>query len=199
MNRDYLIKELVTKRLILKKGKEKDYLSVYEYDFTKLKDFDGMIEYAEQDVKSIKKSFKKGEDYFFKVCEKNHMFDWIIYLNDTPIGNILADRENLKENKIEITINIHPNYWNKGYATEAIDAVIDFLVEKSYDKIIIRYLEGDTKVKHISEKLGFKPYDITYDAIIFEKNYLDEYQVIMLKDEWLSKTGKINIVDKVLL
>ncbi len=198
MNRDYLVKALFTKRLILKKGHEKDYLSVYEYDFTKLKDFDGMIEYAEQDVKSIKKSFRKGEEYFFKVCEKNHMFDWIIYCNDVPVGNILADQEDLVENKIEITINVHPDYWNKGYATEAINAVIDFLVEKSYDKIIIRYLEGDTKVKHISEKLGFKPYDITKDVAVFDKSYLDEYQVVMLKDDWLSKTGKLKIVNKVL-
>ncbi len=196
---NYDIVNLKTKRLILGKGTEEDYLKVYEYDFSKLRDLDGIIEYVKNPVKEIKKSFKKGQDYFFKQCKKNHMFDWIIYKKGVPIGNILADLEDIADKKIEITINIHPSNWNKGYATESIDKVIDYLMNSGYDKVILRYLDGDSKIKHISEKLGFKPYLINENVYKLGNEYLDEFQVVMYKDDWFSKTGKLNIIGKVLL
>lgn len=195
---NYEIALIKSKRLVLKKGTMTDYLKVYEYDFTKLRDIDGIIEYVKSSSDEIIKSFKKGDEYFFKQCKKNHMFDWIIYHKGAPIGNVLADQEDLNNKSIEITINIHPSYWNKGYATESLNKVIDYLMVTGYDKVIIRYVDGDVKVKHICDKLGFKPYLINKDAVLIGNDMADSYSVIMTKDEWLSKTGKINIINKVL-
>ncbi len=195
---NYEIMLIKTKRLILKKGTMTDYLKVYEYDFTKLRDIDGIIEYVKSSSDEIIKSFKKGDEHFFKQCKKNHMFDWIIYYKKTPIGNVLADQEDLSNKSIEITINIHPSSWNKGYATETLNKVIDYLMGIGYDKIIMRYVDGESKIKHICEKLGFKPYLINKDSFAISNDKLDEYIVIMTKEDWFSKTGKITIVNKVL-
>lgn len=192
MEHGYKIKKINTKRLVLKKGNEEDYLNVYEYDFTKLKYMNEMIEYVKQNPRNIKKWFKKGIDNFYLECKLNHMFDWIIFYKNEAIGNILAE-ENIDDKNIEIMVNIHPNFWNKGYATEAIDNVVDYLISIGYTDIIIRYIDGDVKVKHITEKLGFKPYNIKKDAIKIENSLYDEYYVLMKKEDWLSKTGKIKL------
>lgn len=183
---------LKTKRLILNKGTIKDYLKVYEYDFKKLMCIDDMIEFEKEDEKKIKSWFRGGINKYFKKIVKAHMFDWIIYLNDDAIGNILTGDESLENNSIELVFNIHPDYWGKGYAPEAVVSVLDYLFKIGYDNIICGYVDGDTKSKRVLGKLGFKPFEIKYDAIEFEKGRLiDKYIMIMTKEDWLSRTTKI--------
>lgn len=184
---------LKTKRLTLDKGSVKDYLKVYEYDFKKLMGIGEMTEFEEQDQNKIKSWFKGGINKYYKKLIKAHMFDWIIYLGEEPIGNILTEDEDLKNNSIELVFNVHPNYWGKGYAPEAVSVVIDYLFEIGYDKIICGYLDGDIKSKRVLGKLGFKPFKIKYDAVEFEKNKLvDNYITIMTKENWFSRTAKIS-------
>ena len=38
---------------------------------------------------------------------------------DEPIGNLLMDRYDEKMKSLEISVNLHPNYWRKCYMTEA--------------------------------------------------------------------------------
>lgn len=189
---------LTTKRLVLNKGMVEDYLKVYEYDFKKLMGIEDMIEYEVQDKNKIKNWFKGGINKYYKKIVKAHMFDWIIYKDNTAIGNILTGDENLTDNSIELFFNIHPNYWGKGYAKEAATAIIDYLFEIGYDKILCGYLDGDNKSKNVLSKLGFKPYKIKYDAVEVEKNKIvDNYITIMTKEDWLSRTMKINKINKI--
>lgn len=183
---------LKTKRLTLNKGTIKDYLKVYEYDFKKLMCIDDMIEFEKQDDKKIKSWFNGGINKYFMKIVKAHMFDWIIYLNEEAIGNILTGDEDLEKNSIELVFNIHPNYWGHGYAPEAACLVIDYLFEIGYDNIICGYLEGDLKSQRVLSKLGFKPFEIKYDLVLFENNkMLDKYMMIITKEDWLSRTTKI--------
>lgn len=186
---------LETKRLMLKKGIVKDYLKVYEYDFKKLMGIDGMIEFEEQDENKIKNWFMGGINRYYKKLVKAHMFDWIVYLNGEAIGNVLTGDEDLNNNSIELVFNFHPNYWGKGYAPETVEKVLDYLFKIGYDKVICGYLDGDVKSKRVLGKLGFKPFEIRYDAVEYEKNKLvDNYITIMTKEDWLSRTQKISML-----
>ena len=183
---------LETKRLILNKGTIKDYLKVYEYDFKKLMCIDDMIEFEKEDEKRIKSWFNGGINKYFRKLVKAHMFDWIIYLDNDAIGNILTGDEDIKNNGIELIFNIHPDYWGKGYAPEAAASVLDYLFKIGYDNIICGYIDGDTKSKRVLSKLGFKPFEIKSDAVEIEKGTLaDKYVMIMTKENWLSRTTKI--------
>ena len=76
---------------------------------------------------------------------------------------------------------------------EAVSSVIDYLFEIGYDNIICGYSDGNIKAKRVLEKLGFKPYKIIKDAWKSEKgNMIDDYKTIMTKENWLSRTLKIN-------
>ena len=144
----YKTPRLKTKRLYLKRGKLKDYERVYEYDFTKLMDIDGEFEFALQDPFNI-----IGYDLYG--LENEDVIDWIIYLRRTkrPIGHITADRISESNNSIELSYNLHPDFWGKEYMREAVISVMDYLYKLGFDNIICRYSEGNKKSKRFLEKL----------------------------------------------
>lgn len=186
--------ELNTKRLKIKKGELRDFLIVYEYNFSKLTDVDDIFELEKQDLSKITKWFVGGMEKYYKKASKNHVFDWIVYLNNEPIGNILTENENLKKNSIELTFNLHPKYWGNGYMKEALDKVMEYLYSIGYEYIICSYSEGNKKTKRLVEKIGFKPYKIETDAFESKKgNKIDNYKLIMSKDDFLSRTGRIDL------
>lgn len=192
MSIDYKTKSIESDRLILSKGTLNDYLSVYEYDFGKLRDIDGEFEYCKNNLAEIEKWFKPTTEEFYLKCEKNHVFDWVIYLKDSiqPIGNIVADRENMETNGIEISFNLHPNYWGTGYMPETIIVVMNYLFELGFENIIYGYDDGNIKSKKVSEKLGFKEFRIKKSDWVKNGKPIDVYETIMAKEKWLSETEK---------
>ena len=186
---NYRTNSIRTKRLILQKGTLSDYLAVYEYDFTKLRDIDGEFEYAKQNVEEIKQWFEPDIEQFHKNNETGHIFDWIIYLkeNAVPIGNILADREDAENKEIEIAFNLHPNYWGSGYMPEAINAVLEYLFGLGYENVRSGYSDGNKKSKRVLEKTGFENCGVEKNAWVKNGNPIDDYKVVMTKSNWLCR------------
>lgn len=169
---------LETERLILKRGSEEDYQKVYEYDFTKLRNIGGEFVFVKLDPNEL-------EGFASYADRVEGVFDWIIYLKDgTPIANIVADREQKELASIELSINMHPNYWRQGYMTEALLSVLSFLFEYGFSNIIMRYDEGNFKSKNLQEKLGFELYRVNTNA--WEKNgqMITTYEMILPKEKY---------------
>ena len=154
--------KLETDRLIIDKGTIKDCMKIYEYDYNMCKGINGIDKLVKLD---IPKNFMGDDEekYYNEDCFEYEMYDWFIYLkpNRIPIGNIVADREIKDINAIEIAYNLHPDYWHKGYMTEAVKEVIKYLYSIGYDNVILTYEEGNIRSKKIIEKLGFNPYKET--------------------------------------
>lgn len=167
---------LETKRLILKRATLEDLQKVYEYNFAKLRNIAGEFEFEKKDPKSI-------EGWEKDVPET---YDWIIYLKDTntPIGNVVADREDKKIKAIELAFNTHPNYWRKGYTYEAIIEVMKFLFNNGYENILCGYDEGNYKSKSIGEKLGFIPYEKKENAWVKNDIPITHYTCILSKERF---------------
>lgn len=167
---------LETERLILKRGTYEDFVKVYEYDFTKLRDIAGEFQFVKYDPEKLR---------IYVEIEPN-TYDWIIFLKDNmePIGNIVADRERKDINSIELAYNTHPNYWRKGYTSEAIIEIMKFLFSKGYDNIISGYDEGNIKSKAIGEKLGFVPFEVKKDAWVKNGTPITSYVSILSKDRF---------------
>ena len=186
---------LKTNRLVMKMGTKEDYLRVYEYDFNKLKNIDGECKLEKQDLSKIDAWFKGGMKRYYTKIKKAHMIDWIIYHNNEAIGNILTLEENLVNKAIEISYNLHPSYWGNGFMPEALESVINYLFSTGYNSVICTYSDGNIKSKRVLEKLGFKPYKIIKDSWKSDKgNMIDDYKTIMTKEDFLSRTSKINVI-----
>ena len=75
---------------------------------------------------------------------------------NTPIGRIAIRCED-NPGVWDIGFWIHPDYWNKGYATEAARAVIEFgFVELAASRITTAHAIFNTPSKRVIEKLGFQ-------------------------------------------
>ena len=189
---NYETVELKSERLIIKKGEVKDFLKVYEYDFNKLKNVEGVCKLEKQESSKIYEWFKGGIKKYYSKIKKAHMFDWIIYLGDIPIGNVLTGEEIIDKKQIEVSFNIHPSYWGNGYMPEALSIVIEYLYLAGYESVVCTYSDGNVKAKKVLDKLGFKPYEIIKDSWKSSLgNMIDDYKTIMTKEDWFSKTGKI--------
>lgn len=192
---NYETEEIWTERLVLKRGTLDDFLKVYEYDFKKLLDVEGECKLVKKDNTDIKKSFKLGKKHYYDKCKKAHMFDWIIYLNDEPVGNIFTEDENDAINGVILAYNLHPTYWGKGYMPEALESALNYLFKVGYDNIICGYLDGNKRSRRVLEKLNFKPYKISEDVIKSNSgNLVDSYNLIMNKEDWLSRTSRLQII-----
>ena len=187
MIKHYQTLQIESERLILKKGTVNDYLTVYEYDFTNLRDIDGEFEYQKNDLEQIKKSFEPNIEQVQINNESEHIFDWVIYLKENmmPIGDMLADRENIENKEIEIAFNLHPNYWGNGYMPEAIKAVLKYLFDLGYENIKSGYSDGNVKSKRVLEKTGFEDYGVEKNAWTKNGKPIDDYKVIITKNKIL--------------
>ena len=171
-------KPLETDRLFLKRGIEEDYCKVYEYDFRKLRDINNEFELVKHDLSQI-------ADFVLESDDNLDMADWIIYLKDmAPIGNIIADRIVEDINAIEISFNLHPDFWGNGYMKEACVAVMEYLFSLGFDNILCRYSEGNIKSKKVIEKIGFKYYKTIKDAWVKNGVEITDYKTIMNKEEF---------------
>ncbi len=147
----FILPELETERLILKKGTGEDYQKVYEYDFTKLRNIGGEFEYVKNDPNVVKN--------FASFASEGDNLDFIVFLKETnePIGNVIYDRYNENDKSLEISVNLHPNYWRKGYMSEAIIVSMRYVFDNlDINKIIYGYAEENYKSKGLCEKIGFE-------------------------------------------
>ena len=167
---------LETDRLILKPGLLEDYIKVYEYDMTKLRDINDEFKYVKQDPNYIEK--------YIYPSNRSNLFDWIVYLKDTqePVGNIFAEMHSDIDNSNEIGYNIHPNYWGNEYVKEGTVAVLDYFFSLGYDKIYCGYDEGNIKSKRAMEKIGFKLDSIKENAWEKDGVAIINYRSLMTKE-----------------
>ena len=77
--------------------------------------------------------------------------------------------------EIEIGYFINPIYWNKGYATEALKAMIDYLFNIGFKRIIASYFEENIASSRVMAKSGMKPIDFTDNILYRNKNHKCRY------------------------
>lgn len=90
----------------------------------------------------------------FSQREDTAHLEYGIYLKDALIGFI--NDCGTEGDEIEIGYVIHPDYEGKGYATEAVSAVIQDLFEMGFQSIVAGYFEENTASCRVMEKCGMK-------------------------------------------
>jgi len=73
-----------------------------------------------------------------------------VYLGDTLIG-FMNDTE-ISGKTIEMGYALHPDYYNKGYATEAFGAIIDYLFSHGFDEVTAGAFEENPASIRVMQK-----------------------------------------------
>ena len=159
--------KLETKRLILKSDTIEDINLLWDCLFS---DKNAVLECNWM-------NFKTKDDFinrFNKNTElPNSVYAWTIWEKESmlPIGGISVHHQNDNELSCKIGYSIHPKYQNKGYCTEALIKVLDFLLnEVGYEKVIGECVLTNDSSKRVMEKANMK-----YDGIIVDETSKEVY------------------------
>lgn len=140
-------REIVTDRLLLREFKESDYKNMYKNWASD----DRVSKYVLWDTHKSEDVTKERINNWVSKYENPSVYNWAIELKEINevIGNISVVRGDDNKFSCEIGYCIGSSFWNKGFTTEAFNAVIEFLFkEVGFHRI---YAQHDLKNKASGE------------------------------------------------
>ena len=138
-----------TERLIidyLKDTDKEDYFKNISNNKKVLETF--VCQYAESlEDFDFSKYLGREELFAIRLKDTGRLIGIILYF-DEPVGCEIG---------CEIGYGIGPDYWNKGYATEAVQAFLKFLAEeKGIKKVYASFFTGNDASARVMQKCGMK-------------------------------------------
>lgn len=148
------IPTLETERLILRKMLVSDKDDIYAYscreDVTEFLTWSvhASVAYTQDYLRYIGQRYSVGDYFDWAVVEK---------ASGRVIGSCGFTRFDYPNDAGEIGYVFHPDYWGKGYATEAVAEVVRFgFVALKLHRIEAKYLKGNNRSCKLMERLGMK-------------------------------------------
>ena len=127
-------------------------------------------------------SYQNGDYYRWAVTEKESL---------ACIGQIAIYLVNEKNHWGELEYCIGSRFHRKGFATEAVKAVINFGFESvNFHKIQVCHKEHNIASKGVIQKCGFKYEGTLRDYFYMDGGYVSRCVYSMLRTEWESNASK---------
>ena len=118
-------------------------------------------------------------------------FRWIVELKETHdlIGTIDVSSRFIKYGSCEIGYCYSEKYWNNGYATEALQAVIKYLFEECEAELInAEFMENNPASGKVMEKAGMKFEGVLRSRVIDKNNIRNDLiNYSITKDEYFNR------------
>ena len=103
-------------------------------------------------------SAEKVEAYYNKLKSQKDRVDFLIMLNEKPIGEISLKHIDNNAKRCEMSIHLqNDKVKNKGYGTQAERLIIEYAFNKlGIKEILANSVLKNTRSQHTLEKVGFK-------------------------------------------
>jgi len=125
-------------------------------------------------IENMLKRFIDNEQYIFAIVLKE---------NNEVIGNILqCNNPNIVMNNVELGYAIGKKYWNKGYMSEALKVMIDFMFKNGVHKIYCCHFLENKASGRVMEKCNMIFEGIRKDDIYYEGRYWDTANYFIIND-----------------
>lgn len=174
---------ITTDRLIIRKFKHDDWQSVHEYTSDT-----NVMKYIPEGVftEEITKEFIKQN-----VGDQAEKFPVVLIDGNILIGHIFFDKY-FGDHTYEIGWVFNPKYYNKGYASEAAKAILQFGFENmKLHRIIATCQPQNIPSYRVMEKIGMRREGYFKKCIPNGNEWWDEYYYAILEEEW--KMVSINL------
>jgi len=173
---------LETKRLIIRPIKLDDKNEVFSYRSDReTNKYQGWIPTTLSDVESFIGNISK------QINEPGTWFQFIIIEKETQkivgdLGIHFIDREN-KQAEIGCTLN--KKFQNKGYATESVKRVIDYLFKELNKHRIITSIDPENKNSiRLVERIGFRKEAHFVESLFINEKWVDDLIYAMIEKDW---------------
>lgn len=166
--------ELKTNRLLLRNITIDDYLDLYEIRF-----HPEVLKHIKREMIEDKLEMKKFISDRFDDIKNNNLCFWGISILDNPklIGTICLWNFNKAKTVAEIGYELHPDYHQKGFMSEAMGTVLKF----GFNDLKLKTIEAYTSRHNESSKALLNKFDFKFEAhrkdegfpnnIIYTKHY----------------------------
>lgn len=159
--------KLTGNRIILRNWQKEDYNDLYEY--ASLPNIGPMVgwqphENIDESIRIVEKFITDDDVYALELIEEKKV------IGSVGFHNRSFDSKYDKKNKREITMVINPLYWNKGYAYEASNLLIDYAFnDLGLDMVWMCCNVNNKKSKKICQKQNYI-YACTKDVVLERVN-----------------------------
>lgn len=179
-------KEIESERLVLRPFRYTDNEDMFTYWVS---DPDIQSMYSEP-VYSTQQEVKELLDKYISSYEKLDYYRWAVTEKESQIciGQIAIFLVDDKNHFCEIEYALGKKFHGKGYATEAVNAILDFSFHKvNFHKVQVCHKEGNIASQGVIRKCLFTYEGTLRDFFYMNGNYVNRLYYSMLKTEY-SKT-----------
>lgn len=181
--------ELVTERLILRDFTADDWPAVLAYQSHPLYlRYNPWTERSPEDVQSFVGMFVAHQSQ-----QPRYKFQLAVMLSagGRLIGNCGIRKDSAGAPEADIGYELAPEHWGRGYATEAVRAILRFGFEHlGVHRISAWCLAENAASARVLEKAGLQREGCLRDKEHFKGRYWDTLQYAILEDEWRGSAGE---------
>lgn len=180
--------KLETKRLILRPICLDDKHAIFEYRCDKVTNkYQGWIPEDIEDVETFIGKVAK------QINEPDTWFQFVIIEKQTQkiIGDLGIHFFDDENKQVEIGCTLNKDLQNKGYATESLKRVIDYLFNDLHKHRIITSIDPDNKNSiRLVERLGFRKEAHFVESLFINGKWVDDLVYALIEKDWGSKCDK---------
>ena len=152
--------ELWTERLMLRRYCPEDAEQLYQHLGTD----PGMYQYSGWNPYATPEMAKETVNRFIDSYDDEHTYSWVMDVDDVVIGTIGA--YDYECDRIEVGFSVKRSWQGRGYATEALRKVIEYLTENEGISCVTAWCAAEnTGSRRVLEKSGMKLVDTEKDGI----------------------------------
>ena len=173
---------LHTERLILKKPTEEDIIPLLE-----LSQDEEVMEYFGVEPYKDEKQAREEVEWFLKIWREDTGTRWIVSLkeDDALVGEIGFYDYKKKHRKAEIGYKLARRHWRKGYMSEALTAMLDYIYsETDVNRVQALVDPRNPASLRLLEKHGFRREGVLRDYEYERGAYVDLMMLSILRREW---------------
>ena len=159
--------EMWTERLTLRRYRPEDAEPLYQYLGTdpEMHKYSGWNPYATPEMA------QETVLHFIDSYDDEHVYSWVMDFDDVVIGTIGA--YDYEDDQIEVGFSVVQRWQGRGYATEALTKVLEYLTENEGISCVTAWCAAENiGSKRVLEKSGMQLVDTQKDGItVGEKTY----------------------------
>ncbi|MEM7086176.1 MAG: GNAT family N-acetyltransferase [Bacteroidota bacterium] len=169
---------LSTSRLNLRSLEKKDFPDIHEMN--------SYPQVAQYNTIGIPKDISITTALLEEVMEKDLSLAWSIRKKDTGefVGQFGMNLSSEKYRKAEIYYSLHPNQWGRGFATEAVSAVISYgFSELRLHRIEAGVATENRKSVALLERVGMLREGLCRKILPLQSGWADNYMYAILEED----------------
>ena len=165
-----------TKRLLLKPFIKSDYQAMYDNWASRPNNLLHVTWDAHQNPDTTRQSIARWVDCY----QDLGFYKWAICLKETPeyaIGDISVVNKDEKINSCEVGYILSEDYWSQGLMTEALKAVLAFLLQEAgFNRVSAEFVTVNPASGRVMEKAGMS-YEGTLRQAKIHKGQVKDYSI----------------------